>query len=77
MVGVLRAFRPILGILARGYPLQPVQMRTRHLGFPQVLDMSVLPHLTPLYGLMTSRYRRGYACTPNTERVGLDDLDFY
>ena len=34
-------------------------------------------HLTPLYGLMTSRYRRGYAFTPNTERVGLDDLSFY
>ncbi|MDJ0536998.1 MAG: hypothetical protein QNJ70_31695 [Xenococcaceae cyanobacterium MO_207.B15] len=59
---MLWALRPILGILARGYPKQPLQK---------------LPRLTPLYGLMTSRYRRGYAFTPNTEREGLEDLRFY
>ncbi len=26
---------------------------------------------------MTSRYSRGYAFTPNTERVGLEDLNLY
>ncbi len=26
---------------------------------------------------MTSRYSRGYAFTPNTEREGLDNLRFY
>ena len=58
----LRALRPILGIPARGYPKQPLQ---------------ILPHLTPLYRLMTSRYSRGYAFTPNTEREGLEYLRFY
>ena len=37
-----------------------------------VLGYQSEPLLFPLYRLMTSRYSRDYAFTPNTERIGLE-----
>ncbi len=40
-------------------------------------DYQLVPLLTPLQALMTSLEPGGYAFTPNTWRVGFEDLDFY